>query len=384
MFWSFAYQGKRYITWGNPRTLPGISVTGLKARDDIQIYNGAHIQPNETAIWCNQCDYSLGVGDTMWLINYLRDVWRVKGRRRCGFKVVSGEPALRFYKKFLPKPFEMIQEHITEKEFMEAEHKLPTMYYWHDPVDNADRSWIDNRSIIRRVYAWSGMEYEGLADWGEFTNEEILYPPDSFWTDLGLDKNDKYVFFQWHTSVRSKNLPLRTNLKLIKHIVKQYGYKVYIIGHWKSLDALNDIDGVVNLAGKTSGSLESLFTLAFNSEFIVSPDSAGVHLGEAYKIPSVCLVSVLPPGYICHKYKIPAFMTGSVHCPYRPCGMIHSFPKAIKCPPGTGDHCKVFDDVNLDLFDSCVAKSFDNRTRYRSCPSEDFYQAQKQPISLHY
>jgi len=382
MYWTFTYKGESYVSWGAPRTIPKGSFTNLKERYDIPIYSGAEIKPEDTVVWCMQGDNSLGVGDTMWLINYLRDVYRVKARRRGNFKIVSGEGVHKFYHQFLPKTFEMVQEYMTERDFMKAEHKLAAMYYWHDPVDNADRSWLDNRSIIQRLYTWSGIEYNGLADWGEFTNEEILYPKDSFWTDLGLDKNDKYVFFQWHTSGHSKNLPPKTNVKLLKHIVKEYGYKVYVVGRYKSLDALNKLKGVINLSGKTDGNLEALFTLAFNSEFIVSPDSAGVHLGEAYKVPSVCLTSILPPNYICCKYKIPAFMTGSVHCPHLPCGAVHSFPKDTKCPPGTGKYCKVFDDVDLTLFDRCVAKSFDNRANYRSIPSEDFYKARYPPISL--
>ena len=384
MYWTFEYNGKRYASWGAPRIEPYRTfATSIKERYDIKVYNGEQIQPNESACWLMQSSNDLGLGDSIWLINYLRDVYRIKGRRRCNFKIVSGDWVHKFYSNFLPKSFEMVQEFITEDEFMAIEHKLPSMYYWHD-TDDADRSWLDNRSIVQRLYAWSGIEYNGLADWGEFTNQEILYPKNEFWTDLGLNKKDKYVYFQWHSSGHAKNLPPQSNIKLIKHIIKQYGYKVYVVGRLKCLDSLNSIHGVVNLSGKTEGHAEALFTLAFNSEFIVSPDSAGVHLSEAYKIPSVCIMGTLPPSYIASKYKIPAFMYGSGACPYRPCGIVHHLPKATKCPPGTKDYCRVFDDVNLTLFDRCVQKSFDNRARYRSSPNENFYEALVPPISLHY
>jgi len=387
MYWTWDYNGEKYVSWGEPRTEPFKSnCTNLIAKYDIPIYNGSIIKPNESVVWMMQGDDTLGLGDSIWLINYLRDVYRIKGRRRCNFKIVSDSWVHNFYSNFLNKSFEMVQEYMTEKDFMSCEHKLPSIYFWHDfnTGDNADRSWLDNRSIVQRLYAWSGIEYNGLSDWGEFTKEEILYPKKSFWSDLGLNQNDKFIYFQWHSSGHTKNLPPKQNVKLIKHLINTYGYKVYVIGRLKCLDIINNINGVVNLSGKTEGNAEALFTLAFNSEFIVSPDSAGVHLGEAYKIPSVCLMSSLPPSYICSKYKIPSFMYGSGACPYKPCGIVHLLPKETKCPKDTGDYCRVFDQIDLNLFDRCVEKTFNNRARYRYSPSEDFYGSLNQPISLYY
>jgi len=93
-------------------------------------------------------------------------------------------------------------------------------------------------------------------------------------------------------------------------------------------------------------------------------------------------MSTLPPSYICSKYQIPAFMYGSGHCPYSPCGIVHELPKATKCPSDTGDYCKVFDDIDLDLFDRCLHKSIQNRFNYRRKAPFDFYKAMKAPITL--
>ena len=224
------------------------------------------------------------------------------------------------------------------------------------------------------------MEFDGLLNWGDFTDERLLFPIDDFYQRLGINKNDRYVFFQWHSSGHAKNLPPSTNIKLIKHIIKQTGKKVYVIGVLNCLDALNSIDGVVNLSSKTQ--LTDVVSLAFNSDFIVCPDSAGVHFSEAYKIPCVCVVSTLPPVYICSKYKIPTFMSGKEFCPFRPCGIVHKLPKDTKCPPGTGNYCKVMEDIDLDLFDACLAKSFENRAAYKSKQHVDFYESMHQPISL--
>jgi hypothetical protein len=383
MYWEFTFNNKKYISWGEPRREGWKDgAINLKPRYDINVYSGAQIKPDESVCFLMQGSADLGLGDSIWLCSYMRDIYRLKGRRRCKFIFMSSPWILDFYSNFLPSSFDMREEYMTEEEFMSVEHKLPAMYYWHDTNDSADRSWVDNKSLVQRLYSWSGMEYSGLPDWGEFTNEEILYPKDKFWTDLGLNKKDKFVYFQWHSSGHSKNLPPKTNVKLLKHIVKQYGYKVYVVGRLKCLDVLNDIPGVVNLSGKTEGNAEALFTLAFNSEFTVSPDSAGVHLSEAYRIPGVCILASLPPVYICSKYKIPTFMTGEGHCPYSPCGVVHQLPKDRKCPSDTGDYCKVFDDIDLNLFDRCVEQSFKNRFNYRRAEAFDFYKAMKEPITL--
>ena len=385
MYWSFDYQGESYISWGSPRSEPFSSgATNMKSRFDIEIYDGKMIEPSDKICFMMQGSADLGLGDSIWLINFMRDIYRIKSRRRGQFYLISGGWVLNFYQNFLPSSFNFVQEYLLESDFMQIEHKLPAMYYWQDTNDNADRSWTDNKSLVQRLYNWSGLEYNGLADWGEFTNEKILYPSDDFWSSLNLNKKDKYVFFQWHSSGHAKNLPPRTNIKLLKHIVKKYGYKVYVVGRLNCLDMLDNIPGVVNLSGKTEGNAEALFTLAFNSEFVVCPDSAGVHMAEAYKIPAVCLMATLPPSYICSKYKIPAFMYGSGHCPYSPCGVVHRLPKDRKCPSDTGDYCKVFNDINLDLFDSCVTKTFENRMRYKSEKASKFYKALDAPISLVY
>lgn len=383
MYWTWTHNNVSYVSWGEPRRVENKLITDLRPRYDVEVYNGKPIKSDETVTFQMQGDSTLGLGDSIWLINYIRDIYNVKCRRRARFICMSSKWIIDFYKNFLPSSFEMREEYMTEKEFMTIQHKLPAMYYWHeDKTSGVDKSWVDNKSLVERLYGWTGMEYTGLSDWGEFTNEKILYPSDDFYKKLNINKKDKFVYFQWHSSGHSKNLQPKTNIKLIKHIVNQYGYKVYVVGRLRSLDLLNSIPGVVNLSGKTEGIAEALFSLAFNSEFIVSPDSAGVHFSEAYRVPGVCILGTLPPSYICSKYRIPTFMYGSGSCPYKPCGIVHRLPKEDRCPKGTTDYCRIFDDIDLTLFDKCVSKSFDNRLRYKSTPSSDFYGAMQQPISL--
>jgi hypothetical protein len=379
MYWTWDLNNETYVSWGQPRSVHKKMVDNLKPDFNVPIYSGKSIGKNEKVVFSMQGDATLGLGDSIWLISYIRDIYRIKGRRHCEIHVCSSEDINRFYSNFLPSSMVFREEYITKKEFDSFDHKLPAMYYWKER-DQADRSWLDNKSILERLYDVAGMEYNGLPDFGEFTNEEILYPSHNFYERLGLNKQDNYVFFQWHSSGHCKNLPPKTNIKIIKHIIKKYKLKVYVIGRLNSLDSLEMIPGVVNLSNKTQA--VDVISLAFNAEFIVSPDSAGIHLGEAYRIPAVGIMATLPPIYIAAKYKIPTFMYGSGYCPYKPCGIVDKLPIKEKCPEGTTHYCAVLQDVDLNLFDHCINRTFANRMAFRNKAPVPFYKSQSLPISL--
>jgi hypothetical protein len=385
MYWSFDYKDKKYYAWGKPRVIAENEYSNLRERFDVEMYNGAFIEKGDKVLYSMQGSSDLGLGDSIWLISFLRDIYSIKSRRRAEMNIYTSEWVKGFWGNFLPKSFNFLPDFIPEKDFHETKFKLPSMYYWKDMKDESDRSWTDNKSLLHRLYDWTGMEYNGLPDFGDFTNEKLLYPSKDFYEKYKLNPEDKYVFFQWHSSSETKNLPPSANIKIIKHIVEKYGLKVIVVGRLRALDVLSNIKGVINLSGKTEGDAEALITLAFNSEFIVCPDSAGVHLSEAFRIPSVCLMSSLPPSYICSKYRIPTFMYGSGHCPFAPCGVIGKLPKETKCPVGTKNYCRVYDEIDLELFDRCVAKSFNNRRCWRNRNIKEtinFYGVQKMPITV--
>ena len=379
MYWTWTKKsdGQTYISWGKPRSINPDEFTDLYERFDIQIYQGETISAGDKVAYCMQGDSTLGFGDSIWLISYLRDVYRIKARRRCNMHIFSSPDINRFCSNFLPISFNYREEYLLKHEFDTFDHVLPAMYYWHE-FDGADRSWLDNKSILERLYDLVGIEYQGLPDFGEFTKEHILYPNEDFYKRLGIHPNDKYIFLQWHSSGISKNLPPKTNIRIIKHLIRRYGLKVYIIGRMHGVDQIEEIHGVVNLINKTMA--EDLITLAFNSEFIVAPDSAGIHLGEAYRIPAVGIMGTLPPVYIANKYKIPTFMYGSGDCPYKPCGITTRLPMD-KCPIKTNNYCNIFYDIDLDLLDKCIEKTHKNRDKYRKSEAINFYDSQNRPIN---
>ena len=379
MYWSFKRDNKVYASWGEPRSVPKDSYTKLQPRFDIMMYKGEPIYSSDSIIQMMQGDHTLGIGDSMWIVSYLRGMWKNKDHNE-NFHFVTTEYKIPFFKQFLPDSFTFHSEYIEWDKFAEFDHVLPGMYYWKEIADGADRSWLDNKSLLERMFMWAGVPYDGLPNWSEFTPQRILEPDEAFYKKLGILKEDKYVFFQWHSSGRPKNLPPAANIRIIRHIIKKYKLKVYIIGHLSCLGALEEIDGVVNLSRKTE--VDDLFSLAANAEFIVCPDSAGVHLSEAYQVPCVCLMSVLPPSYIASKYKIPTFMFGRGHCPHKPCGVVGALPKD-KCPTGTKNYCRVFDIIDLVQFDDCVTKSYSNiLSTPGKVTAHNFYDAMYCPISL--
>lgn len=381
MFWTWdkLSDNEQYISWGQPRSLKSEQYDNCAPNYEVKVYRGERVRPGERAIFMMSGDATLGFGDSIWLINYLRDFLKIKGRLRCHLDIATSPDVAKFYSHFFPKNVNFIDEYITKKEFDKYDHKLPAMYYWKE--NEADKSWADNQSILQRLYNCAGIEYFGLSDWRDFTPDDLMFPDDDYYKRLGIEKDDKYIFFQWHSSGEPKNIHPRENIKLIKHLIDKYKFKCYIIGRLKSLDKLEKIPGVVNLAGKTTA--EDLVRLAVNSELIVGPDSAGMHLGEAYKIPSVCIMSVLPPVYVASKYKIPAFMYGSGKCPNKICGVVSSLPILDKCPKGTENYCAVMQDIDLNLFDKCVIQTVRNVNKYRNnIEPVDFYESNLLPISL--
>jgi len=90
----------------------------------------------------------------------------------------------------------------------------------------------------------------------------------------------------------------------------------------------------------------------------------------------------LPPVYVAKNYKIPTYMFGSGKCPYKPCGHIDKLPIETKCPKDTKKYCRVMDDIDLELFQKCINKSFKNIENFRITNNVDFYDSMNLPIHL--
>jgi len=255
MYWTWKKQSdnKTYISWSQPRSMPQNSYYDLNPDYNIPVYNGKKMRKSDKVVYCMQGDSTLGMGDSIWLISYLRDIYRILGKRKIELHICSSEWINNFYSHFLPSTIKFREEYITKEEFDSFDHKLPAMYYWREE-DNADKSWLDNQSILERLYKLVGIQYNGLPDWGEFTPDYIMSPNKEFYERLNINKNDNYIFFQWHSSGIAKNIPPKPNIKILRYLIEKYpDWKIYIIGRLNSLNKLEEIhSNIKNLSNKTT------------------------------------------------------------------------------------------------------------------------------------
>jgi len=79
MLWSFNYKNQTYVSWGKPSRFDATDLSDCNPMPDYQLYKGE--TPADNLIWLGQGISALGVGDCIWLMTYLRDIWRIKMRR---------------------------------------------------------------------------------------------------------------------------------------------------------------------------------------------------------------------------------------------------------------------------------------------------------------
>ena len=97
MYWTFSYEGQTKVSWGRPRSVPKEDVRDLAPDYTVPMYGGEEIAPDDSVFFSMQGDATLGMGDSIWLISFIRDVYRIKGRRRCRMDIATSPPIARFY-----------------------------------------------------------------------------------------------------------------------------------------------------------------------------------------------------------------------------------------------------------------------------------------------
>lgn len=382
MFWSFKREGKEYVSWGQPRNVDNFY--DYMPRFDALVHYKEKIYPNDRCVSIMQGDGSFGVGDSIWLIQYYRLIYKHLLHTDSSFTFVSSKKYIELFGYFLPKQFKFYEEYMLWDEFIEYDHLFPTLYYWKNLADGSDKSWTDNQSILQRMCTWSGIPYDGLEDWRDFSPQSVLYPNSQYFDYFGIDRDRPYILIQWHSSGQPKNIAPKVIFDIIDHLQKRFkNHQIVIIGTYDSLKLIRKKDVIVTV-GKTS--ILDLFSLAANAKLIVCPDSAAMHLAEAYKVPCVCIMSVLPPIAVASKYRIPAFMFGRGYCPYAPCGFVHHLPKETHCPKEVKNYCALMSSINFHLFDECIDKTIINAANWNNSEykpeSVNFYDGINRPISL--
>ncbi|MGC8776280.1 MAG: glycosyltransferase family 9 protein, partial [Minisyncoccia bacterium] len=103
-------------------------------------------------------------------------------------------------------------------------------------------------------------------------------------------KKGKYCIVGLGSSSEHKNWPVEYFAEVAKYL-KEQGYKIVLIGSKESLVKVENFkkyfgNDFVNLIFKTS--LEELCLLIKNSKMVVGNDTSFIHIGIAFKIPTVC------------------------------------------------------------------------------------------------
>ena len=75
MYHQFDIDGKTCAGWGVPRSIEQTNCNAKKI--DRKIYDGDKINPGEKVLFTINGSSSLGVGDSIWTMQYLRDIYKL-------------------------------------------------------------------------------------------------------------------------------------------------------------------------------------------------------------------------------------------------------------------------------------------------------------------
>jgi hypothetical protein len=377
MFHSFLCDGKKFYSWGQPLGASIRHVRQLRPEPDVTFYSGEVVRATDSILLLTGT-FRLALGDSIWMISFARDWYRWRAQRRGHMRVGVAEASQALYRTFLPEAVELCLQNVPEKEFLATTYKLPGLQF---PLDSGGgiKSWAMNRSMVSWMYQSCGMVFDGLPDWGEFAPPAVLNPLKSFFQRIGAPV-EPFTFLQGNSSSRTRTLSPALRLKLARHLLAQYGRPVYLVDTEGNNSELAKLPGVRTFFGKLSAL--DVFTLAAQADLIVSPDTLGIHLGEAFRRPSVGILGPTPPQHMAWGYRVPAFIFGSGACQNRPCGHTTFLPRKTKCPTRDLEFCAVTEDVDLALFDRAVERTQENLARAHWTPPRSPLSLREEPAIM--
>ncbi len=378
MFHSFLSDGEKFYSWGQPLGASLRHVQKLRPEPDVPFYAGETIKPDDSVLLLTGT-FKVALGDSIWLISFVRDWYRWRAQRRGQVRVGVSEISQPLYRAFLPQAIELCLQNVPEKEFLATTYKLPGLQF---PLDRGGgiKSWAMNRSMVSWLYQSCGMVFDGLPDWGEFAPPAVLDPPKAFFRRIGVP-SEPFIFFQANSTSRTRTLSPASRLKLMQHLLAHYGRPVYLVDTEEHNAELAKLPGVRTFFGKLSAL--DVFTLGAQAELIVSPDTLGIHLGEAFRRPAVGILGPTPPQHMAWGYRVPAFIYGSGFCANRPCGHTSFLPRKTKCPTRDLEFCAVTEDIDLALFDRAVERTRENLARAHWTPPRPPLSLREEPAVMH-
>jgi len=154
----------------------------------------------------------------------------------------------------------------------------------------------------------------------------------------------------------TKRWPARNFAGLASMLAGKLGAKIILLGDKNDAGVCEEVakadgEAVVNLAGRTS--LQELFGIISKLDALVSNDSAPVHVGSAFGIPTVAIFGPTVPGFGFGPWGNPHKIIGrELAC--RPCH--HHGP--VECPEG---HFKCMNEVSSEEVAAAVTELLKNR-----------------------
>jgi len=377
MFYSFLSGNDKFYCWGMPMGISQSHARQLRAEPEVPFYQGEPVQPEDSILLLTG-GYHVALGDSIWLISFARDWHRWRAQRRGRMRVGVAESSQPLYRAFLPAAIKVCLQNIPEKEFLTVTHKLPGLQFPLEPGGGI-KSWALNRSMVSWLYQCCGMIFNGLPDWGEFAPPAILDPPKSFFRRLGTP-NERFILFQGNSTSRTRTLSPALRMKLIQHLLAQHGLPVYIVDTEAHHHEVAKLSGVRTFFGKLS--TLAVFALGARADLIVSPDTLGIHLGEAFRRPTVGILGPTPPQHMAWGYRVPAFVFGSGFCQNKPCGHTSFLPRKTKCPTRDLEFCAVTENIDLAVFDRAVARTRENLARAHWTPPRPPLSLREEPAVM--
>ena len=155
---------------------------------------------------------------------------------------------------------------------------------------------------------------------------------DSILSKAGIDNKDKVIVLSCGARSKTKVWQEEKFVELISNLIKEYNFKIILVGDSKDKEVSNRINGALGLAcldlsGKTS--LQELACILKRSELLISNDSAVMHIASYLNIPVVAIFGITDDAKYGPWPEKSFIVKKEIFC--RPCSKAGCLKKAREC-----------------------------------------------------
>ena len=128
MYHTYFYKDKHHVVWSYPFWLPNQYFATVKEKK-VKLYDGSPVKRGDKVLQLAAPDDGMAVGDSIWLISFLRDWYRTRGQRNCQMHVGIPPSSEALFKTFLPKNFKIVPYVVDETFFDKMDYILPALVF---------------------------------------------------------------------------------------------------------------------------------------------------------------------------------------------------------------------------------------------------------------